>query len=218
MAYEPVNKRRNRRKDLLDAAIRLFGRRGYRGTTIDNITVEAGVTRGALYWHFKSKADLLEAVFESLRVYFLERLIRHVEQAGSQPLDKLWAVFKFNARFAVEFTDLVHCLRTLSLELSRAETENKSTLFEILNKQQNLITNIIKEGQSAGCFRTDLSADLMTSAILAIHDGIVLQLTVFPCLLDGRDAAWALRQITLAGMNKKAEVIHPIKTTNHRKG
>lgn len=218
MASEPAKRRKNRRKDLLDAAIRLFGQRGYHATTIDNITEEAGVTRGALYWHFKSKSDLLEAVFESLRAFFLERLIRHVEQAGSHPLDRLWAVFKFNARFAVEFTDLVHCLRTLSLELSRAEAENKRTLFDILNKQHNLITNIIQEGQSAGCFRTDLSADLMTSSILAIHDGIVLQLTVFPNLLDGRDAAWALRQITLAGIDEKAGVVHPMKTIRHRKG
>lgn len=204
---------RDTRTALLDAATRLFGQIGYHATTIDKITAEAGVTRGALYWYFKSKSELLGGVFESMRSELLERLVKAVERAGPQPLEKLWAVFKFNARFAVEYTDLVHCLRTLSLELSRSEEENKNILFEVLDKQHKLIANIIKEGQAAGCFRRDLSADVMTAAILAIHDGIVLQLTVFPSLLNGRDAAWAFRQITLAGMDAGAKIVRPLKAT-----
>jgi len=46
------------REHLLDAAARVFAERGYEGASVDAIAAAAGVTTGALYWHFESKADL----------------------------------------------------------------------------------------------------------------------------------------------------------------
>ena len=47
------------REQILDAAARVFAREGYRGATIDAILKEAGFSKGAFYWHFQSKADLI---------------------------------------------------------------------------------------------------------------------------------------------------------------
>jgi AcrR family transcriptional regulator len=51
---------------LLDTARRLFGERGYADVSIEEIAREAGVTRGALYHHFKSKEDLFASLFEAI--------------------------------------------------------------------------------------------------------------------------------------------------------
>ncbi len=48
-----------RRRELLAAAARLFSKKGYRATTTDEIARAAGLTKGALYHHFKSKEDVL---------------------------------------------------------------------------------------------------------------------------------------------------------------
>src|SRR5689334_15116322 len=52
------------REELLAAALRVFARRGYREAGVDEIAAEAGYSKGALYWHFAGKEDLLTALLE----------------------------------------------------------------------------------------------------------------------------------------------------------
>ena len=56
--------RRAAREELLAAALRVFARRGYREAGVDEIAAEAGYSKGALYWHFSSKAELLTALLD----------------------------------------------------------------------------------------------------------------------------------------------------------
>jgi AcrR family transcriptional regulator len=52
------------RDDLLDAAVRVFARKGYREAGVEEIATEAGYSKGAIYWHFASKEDLLTALLD----------------------------------------------------------------------------------------------------------------------------------------------------------
>src|SRR5918911_4430094 len=52
------------RDELLTAALRVFARRGYRDAGVDEIAAAAGYSKGALYWHFSGKEDLLMALLE----------------------------------------------------------------------------------------------------------------------------------------------------------
>ena len=52
------------RETVLDAALAVFSRQGYAATTLDHIAQEAGVTRGAIYWHFGGKAELYNTLLE----------------------------------------------------------------------------------------------------------------------------------------------------------
>jgi AcrR family transcriptional regulator len=55
---------REAREELLSAALRVFARRGYRAAGVDEIAAEAGYSKGALYWHFSGKEELLTALLE----------------------------------------------------------------------------------------------------------------------------------------------------------
>jgi AcrR family transcriptional regulator len=55
---------REAREELLSAALRVFARRGYREASVDEIAVEAGYSKGALYWHFSGKEELLVALID----------------------------------------------------------------------------------------------------------------------------------------------------------
>jgi AcrR family transcriptional regulator len=55
---------REARDDLLDAALRVFARRGYRDAGVDEIAAEAGYSKGALYWHFPGKHELFVALID----------------------------------------------------------------------------------------------------------------------------------------------------------
>jgi AcrR family transcriptional regulator len=56
--------RRESRDELLTAALRVFAERGYRQAGVDEIAAAAGYSKGALYWHFSGKEDLLAALLE----------------------------------------------------------------------------------------------------------------------------------------------------------
>src|SRR5216110_2397853 len=56
--------RREPRDELLAAALRVFALRGYREAGVDEIAAEAGYSKGALYWHFSSKEELLTALLD----------------------------------------------------------------------------------------------------------------------------------------------------------
>ncbi len=206
-----INKKNSKEK-ILHAATQLFGRKGYHATTIEDVTRRSGISRGALYWHFKGKSELLGEVVKRLKKEYLDVYIRETMVSGPRPMDRIWWTFKFNARFAVENTDLVHCLRNLSLELSPSEDRNVKAFFSILDQQRNFIVRILKDAQAKGDIRTDLDAELLAATILAIHDGILLQWTAFSHLFDGRELVWAFRQVMLAGMAPDAKIIHPEKT------
>lgn len=60
----PKQPAEKRRRELLNAAKRLFVRKGYRGTTTEEIARAARLTKGALYYHFKSKEDILFALVD----------------------------------------------------------------------------------------------------------------------------------------------------------
>jgi AcrR family transcriptional regulator len=62
------------RQSLVDAALKLFGQRGYSGTTLRLIAQEAGCSRGPIYWHFASKEELFEEILAYSQLP-LERLV-----------------------------------------------------------------------------------------------------------------------------------------------
>lgn len=70
------------RQDLLDAALEIFYHNGVTNTSLQAIAEQAGVTRGALYWHFKNKEDLFDALFERHFSPFMQQIERIFELEG----------------------------------------------------------------------------------------------------------------------------------------
>lgn len=77
------------RQRLLDAAERVFLEQGVAGTSLNDIALAAGTTRGAIYWHFSDKADLFNAMMDRV-VLPMESAMAHVQQdAAADPLPVL---------------------------------------------------------------------------------------------------------------------------------
>ncbi len=80
------------RKDLIDAARRVFHQCGVSRSTLEKIAKEAGVTRGAVYWHFKDKAELFFAMREDVFKPMVERTDSFLLSEGyANPLDAIEA-------------------------------------------------------------------------------------------------------------------------------
>src|SRR5262245_7741952 len=74
------------RNRILDAAERIFSRRGATRPSLDDIAAAAGVTRGAIYWHFRNKADLFAAMLARVTLPMEEMVGRSGDDALTDPL------------------------------------------------------------------------------------------------------------------------------------
>ena len=73
----------NTRARIMDAAIELFADRGFARTSLEEIAEAAGVTRGAVYWHFKNKFDLISAIHEDMHTELMSELDRKSTRLNS---------------------------------------------------------------------------------------------------------------------------------------
>jgi len=69
-----------RRKEIFDAATELFSKSGYHGVSVDAIAKKAGISKGNLYWHFKSKQEIFLQLFEYLALPLFTPLIQLLEE------------------------------------------------------------------------------------------------------------------------------------------
>ena len=81
------------RSSLLDAAERLFQQQGVSGTSLQDIAQAAGASRGAVYWHFKDKADLFNAMMERVMLP-MENALEQADSTEADPLTLLRAALR----------------------------------------------------------------------------------------------------------------------------
>ena len=95
-----------RRKQIIDAARALFAHRGYHGITADAIAAWSGISKGNLYWYFKSKQDILQLLFDDI----VEQLTKPSEiilKSDISPTDKLRAFAMSHLHVAEAHPDAV---------------------------------------------------------------------------------------------------------------
>ncbi|KZL15350.1 HTH-type transcriptional regulator YjdC [Pseudovibrio axinellae] len=85
--------RLNKRDEILENAYEIFYRNGFRGTGMDMLVAETGISKTSMYKHFNSKDELILAVLELRQKRFFESFIDHMDELASEPKDKLLAVF-----------------------------------------------------------------------------------------------------------------------------
>jgi AcrR family transcriptional regulator len=140
----------DKRKLLLDAAVRVFAKRGYHGSRVGDIAEEAGVAHGLLYHYFASKEDVLRTVFRENFVELLDRF-RAVEASDEPAPEKLEGVAKILLRTWRNDPDLV---TVMVREVARSpqlqgQVEEVREAFTVLQR-------IIEQGQREGRFRADV--------------------------------------------------------------
>ena len=143
-----------KRRRLLDAAVRVFARKGYHASRVGDIAEEAGVAHGLLYHYFDSKEDVLRAVFRETWRALIET-IRSVEEAGEPPREQLRKVAEILLRSWRRDPDLV---RVLVLEVTRSQ--HLPAEMDEIAESFAAIQEIVERGQADGSIRPDLDARL----------------------------------------------------------
>jgi AcrR family transcriptional regulator len=139
-----------KRRLILDAAVRVFARKGFHTSRVGDIAEEAGVAHGLLYHYFSSKDEVLETIFRENWGVLVER-IDAVEQSGESAHDQLRHVAAIILRTWRHQPDVV---RVLVREIARSP-EVQERIGDLV-KPIEAIRRIIERGRASGEFRADL--------------------------------------------------------------
>jgi len=185
---------------ILIQAMRIFLEKGYHGTSIDDITRAAKLTKGALYWHFKSKEDLLKRIVEEYEKRFLDGMIQAVNEVKGSIPDKIEKYFRYNAGFAYYNRELCVSFETLAAELIGAHHGVEAEFRRIYRKYQKFLSNLIVQGKKEKVFKRGINEDLAALVVIAFHVGILLQWSMNKDQIDGEAYVNTFEKIMLQGL------------------
>jgi AcrR family transcriptional regulator len=143
-----------KRRLILQAAVRVFARKGFHASRVGDIAEEAGIAHGLLYHYFDSKDELLETIFHDTWSELLAAM-RDVEESEAAAREQLRGVAAILLRSWRRDPDLV---RVLVREVARSP-HLQERLVEV-GEAFAAIRRMIERGQASGDFRADLDARL----------------------------------------------------------
>jgi AcrR family transcriptional regulator len=151
---EATTVQEERRRQILDAAVRAFARKGYHGCRVSDVARQAGVAYGLVYHYYGSKEALLDAIFRETWGAMLAT-IRSVEELDEPAGDQVRKVTEIVLRTWRRDPDLV---RVLVREVTRtSHLQRESDEIELA---LDALQRIVEQGQAAGEFRADLDPRL----------------------------------------------------------
>jgi TetR/AcrR family fatty acid metabolism transcriptional regulator len=166
-----------RRAQIIEAAMVCFTRKGYVNTTMDDIVAESGLSKGAIYWYFKSKDDIFEAAFTSM-----------FEAVGAESMAALMACETASERLRVGAQTMVGLACDLEGYFGLivefwAQSENRDEVIgfwaEMLAQYQQAIAAIFEGGIQTGEFR-EVDAGVLAWMIMAAYDGLAAYHMMMP--------------------------------------
>ncbi len=172
----------DKRRAILDAAVRVFARQGFHACRVADIADEAGVAYGLVYHYFASKDEILDTLFLERWAIMLET-IRHVDAQEIPAREKLRAI----ASFIIDsYSHDPELMKVIIVEVTRAANSFGQTHLAQIREAFTLIAEIVTAAQSTGEFKPEITAEF---AAIAFYGAIEQVLTgwIFGLLPDGEE-------------------------------
>jgi AcrR family transcriptional regulator len=148
----------DKRRLILDAAIRVFARQGFHRCRVSDIAREADVAYGLVYHYFRSKDEVLDTLFTERWTLLLDA-IAEADRSNSSAREKLRSIAGFIIDSYSNDPDL---MKVIIVEVTRAaNTFGRAHLTEI-RRAYDSIAAIVAQGQQDGNFRSDISSQFAT--------------------------------------------------------
>ncbi|MEM7801503.1 MAG: TetR/AcrR family transcriptional regulator [Chloroflexota bacterium] len=149
--HQPVDQRRNQ---ILEAALMMFTQKGVASTSMSDIVNASGLSKGGVYWHFKSKSDIIVGALERFMQRDLGALEAIAFKSQMGPIQKLKAV---SAQLGSEIEALRSALPLLIEVYAMAGRNDaiKASLQRYYAAFQDLLANILEDGVEEGLFAVE---------------------------------------------------------------
>ena len=145
----------DKRRLILDAAIRVFARQGFHHCRVSDVADEAGVAYGLVYHYFDSKEEILDTLFTERWQLMLDA-ITEIDSHSVPARDKLYMVASF-------IIDSYHhepeLMKVIIVEVTRAANTFGRDHLEKIREAYGMIAAIVESARADGSFKEDISAD-----------------------------------------------------------
>jgi AcrR family transcriptional regulator len=165
---------------ILDAALELYAKDGWRGTGLTAVGERAGVTHAAVLYHFGSSSKLLVAVIDERERLFLEDTAELWAEGGLTALANLPAV----ARWNVQHEGLARLFTVLEAENLDPDDEAHEHFLVRSRLLRELLRKQLQDAVDAGQVRSDVDVATKADEIVAFMDGAQLQHALDPERID----------------------------------
>jgi len=152
-----------RQKEIIEASLEIIGEGGIQALTIKNISKKVGISEPAIYRHFDSKTHILLAILD----FFIVNNKKIIQQDALNEKNVKEVIESLFENFIKTFINYPYLISVIfSEEIFRNDTVFKEKTSQIINENYQLISNLIKKGQSNGEFRNDLDAGATATIIM----------------------------------------------------
>lgn len=154
-----------RKKEILDIAEELFTTKGYDNTSTTDILERVGIARGTLYYHFKSKEEILDALIDRI----MQEIVHNVKLAllgivtAPQKIILFIGAMKVDSAIGKEITEYAHKPQNA---LMHQKIQNS-----LLRVVTPIVAEILKEGIEEGCFSTNYPEEV--AEMLLVYSSVV---------------------------------------------
>jgi TetR/AcrR family fatty acid metabolism transcriptional regulator len=160
----------DKRRLILDAAVKVFAHQGFHACRVSDIADEAGVAYGLVYHYFASKDEVLDTLFLERWNVMLDT-IREVDAQAIPVREKLGAIASFIVDSYRHDPDL---MKVIIVEVTRAANSFGQTHLGQIREAYDLIAQIVTQAQEEGTFKSDIDAGF---AAMAFYGAIEQMLT-----------------------------------------
>jgi len=161
---------RRTREDIIEVASHLFSEYTYLGASMSDIAKKLKITKAALYYHFKSKAEIYKKVLDRI---FSELKSSIAEASSERTIDKkLYRLIKNYLDFGLKEKNLI---RALMLKLSPGSPEINKHIMHLRENIVNLIQPLVREVILNKKITGESDSYLITSLLAGMMDGLLLE-------------------------------------------
>jgi AcrR family transcriptional regulator len=166
------------REQLLDAAARVFAERGYRGASVEAIAAAAGVTKGALYWNFESKADLFFSLLEERIDQRVRLLVDQAEAIAGE--DTVTPLVSREISSVVDEERQIHLLTHEYWSLAARDPALGARYAERQRSLRELISRALVAHHEATCVALTHDPMELATAVHALANGLGMDRLIDP--------------------------------------
>jgi TetR/AcrR family fatty acid metabolism transcriptional regulator len=186
-------------QQIIDAAIRVFARKGYYSSRVSDIAKEAGIAAGTIYLYFKTKDDILVTLFRDRMAAFVGALRKAMEEEPDA-ITKLHRLVALHFQMLEGAPDLAEVVQ---VELRQGQKFFRGAPAQEISSYFALIASVLEEGVAAGQFRADLPVKVATKGLFGAMDQMATSWVLGRRGYRLADAAPAVAELFLEGLRAR---------------
>jgi TetR/AcrR family transcriptional regulator, cholesterol catabolism regulator len=165
---KPTRTRRNRSGDVIEAAVRVFHKKGYASASIQDVAAEVGVLKGSLYHYIDSKEDLLARIFEDSAGHF-EAMLTEAAALDAPPVERLRS---FARDCSLWYLQNIERVGIYVKEWEHLSGKRRKEVVRIRMDYEAKLAELIGDVKTAGAAASELDVNYATYFIFGALNGL----------------------------------------------